>query len=271
MKTILVISSFVSAGRIGANAAAFCLQRLGYETVVLPTTLMGRHPGWGEPGGGTTDPFQLRDMWKAIQKQNIKFDAVLSGYMGHLEHVSLAEDIIKEIKTQNPQALILVDPVMGDKGALYISEARAQAIITRLIPLADIITPNVWELFYTIKSSPHHGGSSMEIARKMATETLITSAPDGEHIGAVLITAQSAHRISHAKFNTVPHGGGDSLAAIFLAHKLSGMSSVDAMEKSIASIFAIMSAANKEEAGELPLIKEQNALINAHIIKSRII
>lgn len=271
MKTVLVISSFVSAGRIGANAAAFCLQRMGLETVVLPTTLMGRHPGWGEPGGGATDPMQLTEMWNAIKKQNIKFDAVLSGYMGHLDHVTLAEGIIKDVKSQNPEALILVDPVMGDNGALYIPEPRAQDIITRLIPLANIITPNVWELFYAIKSFPHDGVSSLEIARKMAPETLITSAPSGEDIGAVLIMPQSAHRISHAKFKTVPHGGGDSLAAIFLAHKLNGMGSVDAMEQSIGSIFAIMSAANKAEAGELPLIKEQDALINAGIIKSRII
>jgi len=271
VKTVLIISSFVSAGSIGANAANFCLQRMGFETVVLPTTLMGRHPGWGEPGGGATNAAQLRDMWHAIKKQEIKFDAVLSGYMGQTEHVALTENIIKDVKADNSDALILIDPVMGDNGSLYIPEERAQDIIKRLLPLADIITPNVWELFYIMQKHKADLGTSLKNARSLAPETLITSAPDNKKIGTVLINADSADHLSHERFETVPHGGGDSLAALFLAHKLKGQSSIDAMEKSVASIFAIMTVANKLKSEELPLISQQDALINAGTIKSRTI
>lgn len=269
VKTVLVISSFVAAGRIGANAAGFCLQRMGLETVILPTTLMGRHPGWGSPGGGATEAARLVDMWQAIKQQNIKFDAVLSGYMGQTQHVLLAEHIIKDIKADNAEALVLVDPVLGDNGSLYIPEERAQEIISRLIPLADMITPNVWELFYILQSRNPNLGTSLKNARSLAPETLITSAPEGEKIGAVLITPDSAHQLSHDRFESVPHGGGDSLAALFLAHKLGGTPSVESMEKSIGSIFSVMKSANETGSEELPLIGEQDALFEANPIKSR--
>ena len=83
----LILSSTVASSRVGASAASFCLQRLGIETIVLPTTLMGRHPGWGNPGGGATDAAVLRDIWKAVTAQEIKFDAVLTGYMLSLIHI----------------------------------------------------------------------------------------------------------------------------------------------------------------------------------------
>ena len=109
---------------------------------------MGRHPGWGAPGGGATDSGILRDVWAGVAAQNIKFDAILTGYMGETAHIDLGVEIIDHVRARNPNALIAVDPVMGDHGQLYIPEARAAAIIDRLIPQADFITPNMWELGY---------------------------------------------------------------------------------------------------------------------------
>ena len=246
---VLILSSTVASSRVGASAASFCLQRLGVETVVLPTTLMGRHPGWGAPGGGATDAAQLRDIWAAVAKQNIKFDAVLTGYMGDLTHIDLGVEIIDHIKACNPEALIAVDPVLGDHGQLYIPEARAAAIIKRLIPKANFITPNVWELGY-IKS---HNAA--------LPDRLITSVEDDEDIGAVWHSKTERWQVSHAKFDSVPHGGGDSLAALFLGRLLLGEAHSSALAKSVASIFELMRAADALDAGELPLVRMQ-AFIN---------
>lgn len=269
MKTVLVISSFVSASRVGATASAFCLRRLGVNAVVLPTTLMGRHPGWGNPGGGATKTEQLRAMWDAIRQQDIKFAGVLCGYMGELEHVDLCCDIIKDINAKNTDAHILVDPVMGDHGKLYISPDIAEAIKTKLIPLADTITPNLWELSFLTQTENATLEVQLKAARRIARQALVTSVEDVTDIGAVLVNAKDMSQVSHKRYESVPHGGGDSLAATFLAHNLSGLSAVEAMEKSVASIFSIMSAANALDSGELPLIREQDALIDATPLKSR--
>lgn len=277
MKTVLIISSFVSASLVGATASAFCLRRLGIEAIILPTTLMGRHPGWGDPGGGATQIEQLEAMWQAIEAQNIKFDAILTGYMGDLSHISLAEKIIYSAKLSNPDTIIMVDPVMGDHGSLYIPQDRAKHIAKQLVPLADIITPNMWELSYLtghLQTEPSDYKALIKQAHKMAPHVLITSVPHGDDIGALLIETitqekASCHRVSHMHFETVPHGGGDALAATYLAHILKGSTYVSAMEHAVASIFNIMMAANQLDAGELPLIREQDALIKATPLQSQ--
>ena len=106
MKTALVISSYVASSRVGATASAFCLRRLGIETIVMPTTVLGRHPGWGAPGGNALDTDHLRDMWAAIKSQKLKIDAVMTGYLADDAHIDLAANIISDVKTENPGVII---------------------------------------------------------------------------------------------------------------------------------------------------------------------
>jgi len=245
----LILSSTVASSRVGASAASFCLQRLGIETVVLPTTILGRHPGWGPPGGAAVQSGILRNIWEGVKSQEIKFDAVLTGYMGQVGHIPLGVEIIKHVKSQNPKALIVVDPVMGDHGRLYIPEIRATSIISQLVPQADFITPNLWELEY------------IQNQLTGLPARLVTSVPDGKNIGARWEDGADTWQVSHTKFETVPHGGGDSLAALFLGRRLLGEAPKSALAKSVASVFEIMRAANALDLGELPLIRMQ-AFIN---------
>ena len=277
MQTVLVISSFVAASRVGASASAFCLRRLGHDVIVLPTTLMGRHPGWGAPGGGAVETPRLEEMWEAIKAQDIKFDAVLTGYMGQAAHIPLARDIITYIKLANPQALILVDPVMGDfgpdGGKLYIPETRAQAICKTLLPLADIITPNLWELGYITDKPLASAQDALPALKALGQSAIVTSVPYQDEIGALLYDGDNAAQSHHEKFARVPHGGGDSLAGIYLGHYLRGDTPRLAMRKSVSALFQIMSLAHRhnqdnkqqdnKQMSELPLIQGQDAIINS--------
>lgn len=246
---VLILSSTVASSRVGASAASFCLQRLGIETVVLPTTLLGRHPGWGTPGGGGVKTELLRDVWAGVKAQNIAFDAVLTGYMGEAGHIELGSDIIDHVKTINETALIAVDPVMGDNGRLYIPEDRADRLVSALLPKADFITPNLWELDY------------IQSQLKDLPDRLITSAPHHDKIGAIWQSKTERWQVIHDKFDAVPHGGGDSLAALFLGQRLLGLPPKRALAKSVSTVFEIMRAANRLDLGELPLIRMQ-AFIN---------
>ena len=263
MKTALVISSYVAASRVGATASAFCLRRLGIDTIVIPTTVLGRHPGWGAPGGTSLTAEHMRDMWAAIKAQNIPIDAVMTGYLADDSHIDVAAEIISDVKAVNPEAIILVDPVMGDHGKLYIPESRAKAIIAKLMPLADVITPNAWELSFITDTPALSLEDILSSAGALSTACLVTSVPHDSTIGAVFADGPARYFVHHDKFDSVPHGGGDSLAATFLAHLLSGDLRRDALAKSVASIFAILTAAIESDAGELPLIREQDALLIA--------
>lgn len=264
MKTVLILSSQVSASHVGGGAAQFCLRSLGIETVLLPTTLFGRHPGWGSPGGTVTPTATLRSMWDGIRDQTLHFDAILTGYMGEVGHIQFAQDTITELRTRNENLLVVVDPVMGDApkhghNGLYIPKDRADLICQNLVPLADLITPNLWENEY-IKTQ------NLTLAPKAK---LVTSAlnPKGE-IGAKYQDKQGAWQIHHRRFEQTPHGSGDCLAALFLGHLLHEQTPPQALEKALSSVFGLLEMAQTRKMTELPLIKCADALTSPSTFKS---
>lgn len=263
MKTALVISSFVAASHVGASVSAFCLRRLGVNAFLLPTTLFGRHPGWGSPGGDAVSADLILDMWQGLKAQNIKIDAVLTGYMASPDQVSAAADIIEEIKAANPDVRIIVDPVMGDHGKLYVSPAVASGIIKNLAGLADIITPNLWELEYMHGKNVQTPLDIINALQRSGRSALVSSVPMNGNIGAVLYHEDDAVIVSHAKFDNVPHGGGDALAGIFLAHILNGTPPAGALGASVSSIFEILSRAVQHSLTDLPLVQFQHILLSA--------
>ena len=265
---VLLMSSFCAASHVGSVASSFVLRRLGVDVCVLPTTQFGRHPGWGPPGGGVTPPDTLRAMWDGVRAQinerGMRFDAVMTGYMGAGEHVSLAAEIIDALSP----AHVLVDPVMGDwgkagqPGALYIPQERAEAICDLLVPRAQIVTPNAWEWRYITGSldEPRHAPPRPLAGMR---ETLVTSVPEGERIGAMLFEGGHTHRVMHARFDGMPNGGGDALAADYLARRLLGVAPGEALQRSVGEVFALMRRAEELDAGELPLARAQDVFDSA--------
>lgn len=263
MKTALVFSSLVSASRVGATASAFCLRRLGIETIVLPTTVLGRHPGWGSPGGQALDEEHIRSMWSTIKEQNIPIDGLITGYLAAESHIDIALDIIADVRAANSNAVIIVDPVMGDNGRLYIPQQHANAIKSRLVPQADIITPNAWEFSFITDCDVHSLKSIKNAACNLSVQSLVTSVLVENEIGALYTNEAQCALVRHKKFKTVPHGGGDALSATFLAHILNEMPPQESLARSVSSIFSILSSTKDNDAGELPLIRKQDALFNA--------
>ncbi len=263
MKTVLVISSYVSASQVGGNVSAFYLAQAGICPVLLPTTILGRHPGWGDPGGGGVDTRKLQSIWDAINKQDFKFDAILTGYMANQEQVVLAEKIIDIIRTDNERVQVLVDPVMGDNGRLYVPETTAQAIIDKLVQKADIVTPNWFEFSQICGEAPNSAQDVAELTNLMPQDWLVTSLNEDERSGAVLVGPEHQVKIRHSRFPTVPNGCGDAFGALYLSHIVNGEVKVSAFQKSVSSIFAILKYANKHGNRELPIYTTQDLISNA--------
>ena len=266
MKRALVISSQVAASSVGANNTAFCLRRLGIETIVLPTTLMGRHPGWGAPGGAITSAQTLRDMWDGISAQNLKIDAVLTGYMGSWENAKLAHEIILQTKRQNPRALIVVDPVMGDHGKLYVGVDVAEAITKSLLPAADIATPNSWEFSHIVKTQFETMDDVKTALLDYSGCALVTSVKHHGRIGALSYHPKGLTYIGHEIFDKVPNGGGDAITGILAAHVLNGKSEEEAARRAVSSVFSIMRHSVERATSEFPLTACQDALEDAALL-----
>lgn len=266
MKRALVISSQVAASAVGANNTAFCLRRLGVETVVLPTTLMGRHPGWGAPGGGVTPNELLSNMWDGISAQSFTFDAVVTGYMGSLENVALAEKIIFDVKATNKTVKVFVDPVMGDNGKLYVPVDVADAIKAKLIPSANIITPNAWEFSHIVNSDFKGRDDVKRALLDYSGHAVVTSVEHHGLIGALCYHPKGLTYIGHEIFEKVPNGGGDALTGILAAQILAGKSEEEAARRAVSSVFSIMKMAAGSSLSEFPLTACQSDLSEANLL-----
>ena len=154
MAKILSISSQVVRGFVGNNVMQFVLQRLGHEILSLPTVLLSNHAGHKIFGGARLRSKTLRPVLEALEfaghLKNI--DAVMTGYLPGKEQVFVALDALKLVKKLNKKVLYLCDPTLGDDArpgrpeGLYIDVQAAECQRMELLPHADIITPNRFEL-----------------------------------------------------------------------------------------------------------------------------
>src|SRR5690606_38810513 len=103
--------------------------------------------------------------------------AVLSGYLGETGQGEAIAGLVEAVKAKNPRALYVCDPVMGDSGGLYVPEATAATLRDRLMPLADIATPNRYELEWMAGAKLPDLGSTIAAALDAGPATmLVTSA-----------------------------------------------------------------------------------------------
>ena len=149
MARILVISSQVVSGHVGLSAMVPALQAYGHDVLPVPTILLSNHPGLKPASGTRIEPATLDGIVQTLDQNGCldRVDAVLTGYLPSAAHVAFAANAIARCRGRNPQLKVLCDPVVGDdpKG-LYIDPAAAAAIRVTLVPIADIITPNRFEL-----------------------------------------------------------------------------------------------------------------------------
>jgi len=232
MPRVLILSSYVAASRVGGGAQALALARLGIEPILVPTVLFGRHPGHGPPGGRAVEPEVFEAMLGGIEAQGLfgALDAVITGHFSSAEQVAIAVEALARVKRAAPACCVIVDPIMGDadKG-LYVREPVAEAIAAELVPDADILAPNAWELA-RLSGAPFEGPQgAVAAARALGRPTLVSSVAEGEAIAVAYIDAREAWLAVHPRRRTAPKGTGDLLTAVFAAALVEGRAPPEAL------------------------------------------
>lgn len=269
MPLALILSSHVAASRVGGFPQALTLAAFGVEPCLVPTVLFGRRPGEGAPpGGAAVAAATFGSAVEGVISRGLLgyADAVLTGYFASPEQVETAAALIEAVRiaprgggwgpAYGERAVVVVDPIMGDHPqGLYVGEAVARAIEERLLPLADHLTPNLWELQRLTGSGAETPEAVVAAARALGRPTLTTSVPlEGGRIGAVYADAREALLFSHRRFDGAPHGTGDLVAAVHAAALIEGGSGPDAAERAIRAVAEAVEAAEAWNAVELPIV-----------------
>jgi pyridoxine kinase len=146
---ILSIQSHVVYGYAGNTAAVFPMQRLGHEVWAINTVEFSNHTGYGSWKGKFLGGDLVEELVAGLEGRGVlpRCEAVLSGYMGDAAVGCAITGAVKKVRSAAPKALYCCDPVMGDLSrGFYVKPDIPDIFKNELVPLADIITPNQFEL-----------------------------------------------------------------------------------------------------------------------------
>ncbi|HOV03107.1 MAG TPA: pyridoxal kinase PdxY [Kaistiaceae bacterium] len=262
---VVVVSSHVARGGVGLRAAGFALARLGFPVWEVPTVLLPFHPGHGRATrvvpGAAEFAAMLDDL--AASRWLGEVGAVLSGYLGEASQAEAIAGFVARVKAANPEALYCCDPVIGDDGGLYVPQATMAAIRDRLLPIADIATPNRFELEFLAGAACPDNGALVAAAEALGPARVLVSSAHAMMRGAMatLLVGEGGPIVAeHQAVANAPHGPGDLMAALFLGARLAGADGEKALARTTASVFEMVVRSARAGSDELLLAAEQMVL-----------
>jgi len=254
---VIVVNSQVARGSVGGRAAVFILERLGFRVCFVPTVSLAWHPGHGpstriRPDEATFAAF-VDDLAGAPWLGEVA--GVMTGYLGAASQAGPIAGLVDAVKNANPAMRYLCDPIIGDSGGLFQPEAVGVAIHDLLLPRADIATPNRHELAWLTGKPLSDNEQLIATARGLGPqEMVVTSAFAGEgRIGNLLVGPKNSSLVSHLELEAVPHGTGDTLSALYFAHRLDGRDPAVSLGRAAAAILGLVRLGRRLDADEMPL------------------
>jgi pyridoxine kinase len=270
---ILSIQSSVSYGHVGNSAAVFPLQRMGHEVMPVFTVVFSNHTGYGQWGGPMLTGTNVRDIVHGIAARGGLDDVqlILSGYQGGDDIGDAILDAVALVKQRNPQAIYACDPVLGSaQSGCFVAPEVQSLIRDRVVPKADLITPNQFELGFLTGTDPHtleETLTSVDLVRAAGpSKVLVTSMlrPDRpEHtIEMLAVTDEGAWAVQTPQLPFKANGSGDVTAALFGAHLVHNKSAAHALALTAASVYELLENTLNSGEQELQLVQSQDAYVS---------
>ena len=173
VKKVVAVHDLSGVGHVSLMAVIPVLSSMGFQVCPLPTAVLSAHTQYP-----TYSFLDLTDEMKRIienwEKMNVHFDTFYTGYLGSPQQAQIVEEFILKFRGEND--MVVVDPVLGDNGHLY--KGITEEMVTemkKLIHLADVITPNLTELYYLLDMPYQEHITDAEL--KQALKTLSDRGP----------------------------------------------------------------------------------------------
>ncbi|MGA8044682.1 MAG: pyridoxal kinase PdxY [Dermatophilaceae bacterium] len=271
--TILSIQSSVAFGHVGNSAAVFPLQRLGVEVWPVYTVHFSNHTGYGAWRGPLLAAEDVREVIAGVEERGAmpEIDAVLSGYQGGTQIGDVILDAVTRVKAANPAAIYACDPVMGNAtSGCFVHPDIPVLLRERVVPKADLITPNQFELGFLTGTEPDDLESTLaavDKAREMGPSTvLVTSVLQpgrpADTIEMLAVDDDGAWIVRTPHLPLKANGSGDVTAALFTAHLLDTGDAGVALGRTVSSVFDLLQTTLDSGRRELQLVQSQEAIAN---------
>jgi pyridoxine kinase len=219
------------------------LSALGAQTVPIPTALLSTHTGGFENMFFADLSREMDEISSHFSELGISFDAIYSGFLGSDAQIGRVSDFIDRFAKKD--APILVDPVMGDDGALYSTYTKELGEGMRhLVQKADIITPNYTEACF-LTGTEYRPTDKMsrdeivELANSLIKKLLrfgqkkiaVTGFESADSVLTLGVDSDGIFTDERPKHSASYPGTGDVFASVLLGSILNGESFKDSVHK----------------------------------------
>ncbi|XP_046979597.1 pyridoxal kinase isoform X2 [Schistocerca americana] len=209
------------------------------------------------------------------------YSHLLTGYSGSPTFLKGIADAVKQLRAKNPNLIYVCDPVMGDNGRMYVPEELLPIYRDVIVPLADIITPNQYEVELLTGQKVEtidDAWRAVDIFHNQGIKTVVLSSTelgDEEHLlglaSSVIGKERKKFSIRIPRIKGVFTGTGDLFAALFLAwmYHSDGDTKL-ALEKTIATLQGVLHRTH-EFAGDVTGLSKpmKAAAVELRLIQSR--
>lgn len=233
---VLAINDISCVGKCSLTVALPIISASGVTCDILPTAILSTHTG------GFTG-YTFRDLsedipaiiahWKQL---GLRYDIIISGYLGSIDQIEMVKEVKRELLKEG--GLMIVDPVMGDNGKLYVHFDRAFVEQMKgLCREADVIVPNLTEAC-ALTDTPYEDCTDYSALlgklRTLCPRPSVTGCDEtagDETLCAVYYTdeAGAVKKYATEKIEGAFHGAGDVYASALVGALARGISTDEAV------------------------------------------
>ncbi|MEF9839778.1 MAG: PfkB family carbohydrate kinase [Lachnospiraceae bacterium] len=264
-KKIALLHDLCGVGKASFTNMMPILSVMGAEVCPIPTVLLSTHTGgYGIPAMFKVDPDYITQCANHYVENRVFFDVVFIGYLGSIEMV----EAVKYFISCFPDAKVIMDPIMGDKGVFYENFNQSYcSAIKSLLPYTDILLPNLTEccLMTGIEIqgnwSPQKAKTFCERLDLFHVEDMvITSVPVGKNNkGIAIYHDQKFMFLENERALSDYHGTGDAFDGVFIGSILKDRDILESVKLSHDFVLACIKESNKYDYDEREgLIIENN-------------
>ncbi len=269
---ILSIQSHVAFGHVGNDAAVFPMQRLGVEVWPIHTVQFSNHTGYGTWKGRVFDGLSIDELMEGIADRGVlpKCDGALSGYMGSPDIGHAILGAVRRVRAANAGALYCCDPVFGDVGrGIFVRPGIPEFMKAHAVPVADIITPNHFELDYlagTASTTVEAVKAAIETVRGLGPRvvlvtSVVTQETPADAVDLMVGEAGRFWRVRTPRLALSVNGAGDAIAALFFVHYLRTRAAGTALAEAAASIYGLLKRTQDAGSREILLVAAQEEFV----------
>ncbi len=246
---VVSIQSQVVYGYVGNNAAMPVFRKAGLRAIALPTVILSNTPHYPTLHGGAVPLDWFEGLLQGLNDRRVSqvARAVVCGYLGQPGQAGLLAQWLTSVRASRPDLRVFIDPVMGDRNdGLYVNEGLVAQYRDLLVPLAEGMTPNHFELELLVGRSLSSVDEVVAAARELiargpqwivATSAAPMAAAPGT-LQLVVVTRDDVTVVTHPEIAIPPsvHGTGDVFMAAVASRLLNGLTLVEAVREAAAQV-----------------------------------